>query len=81
MSANYGPRPATLDYYQDRAGKFRWCLKSSNGNKIASSSQGYATMIDCRKNAVLIGDLLGQLTMAISAPTGNRGITLYRRIS
>lgn len=76
MSRN-APRPATLEFYQDKAGKHRWRLQSSNGNKIACSSQGYATIIDCKKNAELIGNLLGQYR----AVMGTRDVQLTRSAS
>ena len=61
MLVKYTPtRPAYLSYYQDRVGKFRWRLVSSNGKTICASSQGYITEIDCCKNAQLVGQLLSQ---------------------
>ena len=34
------------EIYRDRAGKFRWRLKASNGQEIASG-QGYESKEDC----------------------------------
>ncbi len=35
---------AYFNLYRDRAGEFRWTLRSSkNGNKIADSAEGYAS--------------------------------------
>lgn len=52
-------RAAILTYYQDKAGKHRWQIRSSNGKVIAASSQGYATIADAQKNVMLLGALLG----------------------
>lgn len=52
-------RPATLVYFEDKAGKYRWRIKSSNGRVICASSQGYATLVDAQKNVMLLGALLG----------------------
>ena len=42
---------ATVEVYEDEAGKFRWRLRHDNGNIIADSGQGYAAA-DGRDTAV-----------------------------
>ena len=54
-----GQRPATLIYFTDKAGKHRWRIRSSNGRILCASSQGYTTLIDAQKNAMLLGAFLG----------------------
>ena len=54
-------RPAHFTTYQDKAGKFRWRLVSSNGNTICASTQGYKTMTDCVSNARRTGLFLQAL--------------------
>lgn len=54
-----GQRPATLIYFEDKAGQHRWRILSSNGRIICASSQGYTTVVDAQKNAMLLGALLG----------------------
>ena len=44
-------RALTFEIYKDRGGEHRWRLKSSNGQIIASSGQGYKDKRDC-KNAI-----------------------------
>jgi uncharacterized protein YegP (UPF0339 family) len=44
-------RSLTFEIYKDRGGEHRWRLKSSNGQVIASSGQGYKDKRDC-KNAI-----------------------------
>ena len=43
-----GQRRAKFEMYQDRSGDFRWRLKSSNGQVIATGGQGYKDKRDCR---------------------------------
>jgi len=44
-------RALTFEIYKDRSDEHRWRLKSSNGQIIASSGQGYKDKRDC-KNAI-----------------------------
>ena len=37
-----------FEIYKDAAGKFRWRLRASNGEEIASG-QGYASKEDCKE--------------------------------
>ena len=53
-----GQRAALLSYHADRKGKHRWRILSSNGKVLAASSQGYVTLVDARKNVMLLGALL-----------------------
>lgn len=38
---------ATFEVYKDKAGEFRWRLKASNGQNIASSGEGYSEKRGC----------------------------------
>lgn len=38
---------AVFQYFQDKAGKWRWRLLNDEGNIIATSGQGYSRKIDC----------------------------------
>jgi uncharacterized protein len=40
-------RTATFEVYQDKAGEYRWRLKSSNGQNIATSGEGYSEKRSC----------------------------------
>jgi uncharacterized protein YegP (UPF0339 family) len=40
-------RKATFEVYQDKAGEYRWRMRSSNGQVIASSGQGYKEKRSC----------------------------------
>ena len=51
---------ATFEVYQDKAGEFRWRLRATNSQVIASSGQGYKEKRSCiagiesvKKNAPL----------------------------
>jgi uncharacterized protein YegP (UPF0339 family) len=37
----------TFEVYKDKAGEFRWRLKSSNGQIIATSGEGYSEKRSC----------------------------------
>lgn len=37
----------TFEVYQDKAGEYRWRLKASNGQNIASSGEGYSEKRSC----------------------------------
>lgn len=39
-----------LDFYKDKAGKWRWRLTHNNGSIIAASCQGYVSKPACVKN-------------------------------
>lgn len=43
-----------FESYEDSEKKFRWRLKATNGQTIASSSQGYKAKADCEKAINLI---------------------------
>jgi uncharacterized protein YegP (UPF0339 family) len=51
---------ATFEVYKDKAGEFRWRLKSSNGQNIAASGEGYSEKRSC---------LAGIESVKRSAPT------------
>jgi uncharacterized protein len=40
-------RTGTFEVYKDRGGKFRWRLKASNGQVIATSGEGYSDKGSC----------------------------------
>jgi uncharacterized protein YegP (UPF0339 family) len=40
-----------LDFYEDKAGKYRWRLTHNNGEIIGASSQGYKDKDACIANA------------------------------
>jgi uncharacterized protein YegP (UPF0339 family) len=38
----------TFEIYKDAKGEFRWRLKASNGQIVATGGQGYAAKADCK---------------------------------
>jgi uncharacterized protein YegP (UPF0339 family) len=40
-----------LEYYEDKAGEWRWRRKAGNGEIIGASSEGYKSKTDCEANA------------------------------
>ena len=49
----------TFELYKDKAGEHRWRLKHSNGNILATSSEGYsskAAAMKCIENVKASGD-------------------------
>ena len=44
---NSAKSAATFEVYKDKAGEFRWRLKSSNGQSIATSGEGYSEKRSC----------------------------------
>lgn len=45
--------------YKDKAGEYRWRLKHSNGNILATASEGYSTKaaaMKCIENVKASGD-------------------------
>ena len=40
---------AHFELYEDRAGEFRWRLVHDNGNVIADSGEGYASLSGARR--------------------------------
>lgn len=47
-------KTAKFEYYQDRAGLWRWHLKAPNGLIIADSGQGYHGRQDCLTGIQLV---------------------------
>ena len=43
-----------FEVYEDKAKEFRWRLKASNGQTVASSSEGYTARADCEAAIALI---------------------------
>lgn len=43
--------PAKFEIYEDQGGKYRWRLKDSNGEKIASSGESFASESNARRAA------------------------------
>jgi uncharacterized protein YegP (UPF0339 family) len=43
------PSTAVFELYKDSADEFRFRLKDSEGNLLATSGKGYATKADCQK--------------------------------
>ena len=43
-----------FEVYQDHANEFRWRAKATNGQVVATSSQGYKAKADCEKAIDLI---------------------------
>ena len=39
---------ASVEFYRDRAGEWRWRLKARNGRILADSAEGYTRYRDCR---------------------------------
>jgi uncharacterized protein YegP (UPF0339 family) len=44
----------TFEIYKDARQEFRWRLKASNGQVIATSGQGYKSKADCRHGIEVI---------------------------
>jgi uncharacterized protein YegP (UPF0339 family) len=60
LAAADKPAAATFEVYKDRAGEFRWRLRTANSQIIAISGDGYKNKADCmagvdsvKKNAPL----------------------------
>lgn len=47
-------RTLTFEIYADNKKEFRWRLKATNGNIIASSGQGYKAKADCKNGIDVI---------------------------
>ena len=43
-----------FEMYQDKAGEWRWRLRSSNGNQIASSGEGYSDKAGCKNGIAAV---------------------------
>lgn len=50
LSASEASAAATMTFevYKDAKGEFRWRLKATNGQIIATGGQGYAAKADCK---------------------------------
>lgn len=43
-----------FELYKDKAGEFRWRLKHSNGNIIATASEGYASKASALRSIEIV---------------------------
>ena len=53
-----------FETYEDNEKKFRWRLKATNGQTIATSSQGYKAKVDCENAIELIRKGAASATVA-----------------
>jgi uncharacterized protein YegP (UPF0339 family) len=51
----------TLDFYEDARGKWRWRLRSQNGNTVLASTQGYTTLVSAGENLARASMMLGAM--------------------
>ncbi|MCK5600715.1 DUF1508 domain-containing protein [Candidatus Pacearchaeota archaeon] len=49
-----------IEYFIDKAGKFRARIRAKNGEIIFSSHQGFTTRRSCYDNLALIREVLGR---------------------
>ena len=47
---------ATFEVYADEDGQYRWRLRHDNGNIIADSGEGYASVQKCRQGLKSVQD-------------------------
>ena len=40
-----------VEYYQDKAGEWRWRMTDENGAIVGAACEGYTAKADCEKNA------------------------------
>ncbi len=43
-----------FELYQDKAGEYRWRLRHSNGNIIATASEGYASKASAQRGIEIV---------------------------
>ena len=53
-----------LGFYRDARGKWRWRVKSRNGEIVGASTQGFSNRSLCAQNAVLVCIALTESQMA-----------------
>ncbi len=41
-------RKGKVEFYKDKSGEFRWRLKASNGQVIATGGEGYTSEAGCK---------------------------------
>jgi hypothetical protein len=51
-------RKPVVETYRDNAGEYRWRIRSSNGNIIAESSEGYRHPADRNRSLTIALDAL-----------------------
>lgn len=63
-ASNFKSKVASWDYevYDDAAGEFRWRAKSSNGHKVASSGEAFASKQNAQRAADNVRDNAGGAT-------------------
>lgn len=68
---------AKVEIYQDRAGEWRWRLRSRNGGILGDSSEGYAARWNCEEAWRTIEYRLGIVTRAVTNkyPRKDGGLT------
>jgi uncharacterized protein YegP (UPF0339 family) len=54
LASELGAAGATFEIYQDTRKEYRWRLRATNGQVIATSGQGYKAKADCRHGIELV---------------------------
>lgn len=49
-----------IEFYKDKAGKYRWRIIAENGRVTGASSQGFASKQKAEENADLLHEALGE---------------------
>ncbi len=58
-----------FEFYQDKAGEWRWRVIGGNGEIIAAASEGYNELRDCRNNVHLLMKAIFDQTLDIMSKT------------
>jgi len=47
-----------IEFYKDKAGKYRWRVTAQNGEIVGASSQGFASKQKAMENSTLLVDII-----------------------
>ncbi len=56
-----------MEFYEDTAGEHRWRVKAANGEIIGASSEGFATQVNAKVNALLLAQNLQSWAEALTS--------------
>ena len=68
-----------FETYKDDAGKWKWILKTPNGETIASSSQGYEKQVDCLRRIKALGFLVPLAITSFTEEVQKRDVLGYSK--
>lgn len=80
MARTKAASQAGIEFYTDTANKWRWRLRSDNGNIIAASAEGYNRISGAKNGAQAVVDTVRGLDVPAAPVTPRKARTVKARV-